>query len=159
MVTQEGTRPLLVEIQALVDASHGNPRRLSVGLEQNRLAMLLAVLHRHAGIGCFDQDVFVNAVGGVRIDEPAADLAVLLAIVSSLRSKPLPPKLVAFGEVGLAGEIRPAPRGQERLKEAAKLGFTLALIPKANAPKQAIKGIEIIALDRIEQAIEKLREM
>ncbi len=159
MVTQEGTRPLLVEIQALVDGSHGNPRRLSVGLEQNRLAMLLAVLHRHAGIGCFDQDVFVNAVGGVRIDEPAADLAVLLAIVSSLRSKPLPPKLVAFGEVGLAGEIRPAPRGQERLKEAAKLGFTLALIPKANAPKQPIKGIEIIALDRIEQAIEKLREM
>lgn len=159
MVTQEGTRPLLVEIQALVDASHGNPRRLSVGLEQNRLAMLLAVLHRHAGIGCFDQDVFVNAVGGVRIDEPAADLAVLLAIVSSLRSKPLPSKLVAFGEVGLAGEIRPAPRGQERLKEAAKLGFTLALIPKANAPKQPIKGIEILALDRIEQAIEKLREI
>lgn len=157
MVTQEGTRPLLVEIQALVDSSHGNPRRLSVGLEQNRLAMLLAVLHRHAGIGCFDQDVFVNAVGGVRIDEPAADLAVLLAIVSSLRSKPLPPKLVAFGEVGLAGEIRPAPRGQERLKEAAKLGFTLALIPRANAPKQPIKGIEIIALDRIEQAIDRLR--
>jgi DNA repair protein RadA/Sms len=159
MVTQEGTRPLLVEIQALVDSSHSNPRRLSVGLEQNRLAMLLAVLHRHAGIGCFDQDVFVNAVGGVRIDEPAADLAVLLAIVSSLRSKPLPPKLVAFGEVGLAGEIRPAPRGQERLKEAAKLGFTLALIPKANAPKQAIKGIEVIALDRIEQAIEKIRTL
>ena len=159
MVTQEGTRPLLVEIQALVDESHaGNPRRLSVGLEQNRLAMLLAVLHRHAGIGCFDQDVFVNAVGGVRINEPAADLAVLLAIVSSLRNKPLPPKLIAFGEVGLAGEIRPAPRGQERLKEAAKLGFTLALIPKANAPKQPIKGIEVVALDRIEQAIDKLRE-
>ncbi len=159
MVTQEGTRPLLVEIQALVDASHaGNPRRLTVGLEQNRLAMLLAVLHRHAGIGCFDQDVFVNAVGGVRIAEPAADLAVLLAIVSSLRNKPLPAKLVAFGEIGLAGEIRPAPRGQERLKEAAKLGFTHAMIPKANAPKQAIKGIEVIALDRIEQAIEKLRE-
>ena len=159
MVTQEGTRPLLVEIQALVDASHaGNPRRLTVGLEQNRLAMLLAVLHRHAGIGCFDQDVFVNAVGGVRIAEPAADLAVLLAIVSSLRNKPLPAKLVAFGEIGLAGEIRPAPRGQERLKEAAKLGFTHALIPKANAPTQPIKGIEVIALDRVEQAIEKLRE-
>ncbi len=158
MVTQEGTRPLLVEIQALVDTCHGNPRRLSVGLEQNRLAMLLAVLHRHAGIGCFDQDVFVNAVGGVRINEPAADLAVLLAIVSSLRNKPLPPKLIAFGEVGLAGEIRPAPRGQERLKEAAKLGFTLAFIPKANAPKQAIPGMEIIPLDRIEQAIDKLRE-
>jgi DNA repair protein RadA/Sms len=158
MVTQEGSRPLLVEIQALVDASHsGNPRRLSVGLEQNRLAMLLAVLHRHAGIGCFDQDVFVNAVGGVRINEPAADLAVLFAIVSSLKNKPLPQKLIAFGEVGLAGEIRPAPRGQERLKEAAKLGFTHALIPKANAPKQPIKGIEVIALDRIEQAIDTLR--
>ena len=159
MVTQEGTRPLLVEIQALVDATHApNPRRLSVGLEQNRLAMLLAVMHRHAGIVCFDQDVFVNAVGGVRITEPAADLAVLLAIVSSLRNKPLPAKLIAFGEVGLAGEIRPAPRGQERLKEAAKLGFTHALIPKANAPKQPIKGIEVIALDRVEQAIEQLRD-
>ncbi|MBI3525960.1 MAG: DNA repair protein RadA [Betaproteobacteria bacterium] len=159
MVTQEGTRPLLVEIQALVDATHSpSPRRLTVGLEQNRLAMLLAVLHRHAGIVCFDQDVFVNAVGGVRIAEPAADLAVLLAIVSSLRNQPLPAKLVAFGEVGLAGEIRPAPRGQERLKEAAKLGFTHALIPKANAPKQAIKGIEVIALDRVEQAIDRLRE-
>jgi DNA repair protein RadA/Sms len=158
MVTQEGTRPLLVEIQALVDSTHApNPRRLTVGLEQNRLAMLLAVLHRHAGIVCFDQDVFVNAVGGVRISEPAADLAVLLAIVSSLRNKPLPAKLIAFGEVGLAGEIRPAPRGQERLKEAAKLGFTHALIPKANAPKQPIKGMEVIALDRVEQAIEQLR--
>lgn len=160
MVTQEGTRPLLVEIQALVDAAHTpSPRRLSVGLEQNRLAMLLAVLHRHAGVVCFDQDVFVNAVGGVKIAEPAADLAVLLAIVSSLRNKPLPAKLIAFGEVGLAGEIRPAPRGQERLKEAAKLGFTHAIIPKANAPKQAIKGMEVIALERIEQAIEHLRSL
>lgn len=160
MVTQEGTRPLLVEIQALVDAAHTpSSRRLSVGLEQNRLAMLLAVLHRHAGVVCFDQDVFVNAVGGVKIAEPAADLAVLLAIVSSLRNKPLPPKLVAFGEVGLAGEIRPAPRGQERLKEAAKLGFTHAMIPKANAPKQPINGMEIIALERIEQAIEHLRNL
>ncbi|OIP11976.1 MAG: DNA repair protein RadA, partial [Betaproteobacteria bacterium CG2_30_59_46] len=115
MVTQEGTRPLLVEVQALVDEAHApNPRRLSVGLEQNRLAMLLAVLHRHAGIACFDQDVFVNAVGGVKITEPAADLAVLLAIVSSLRNKPLPAKLVVFGEVGLAGEVRPVQRGQER---------------------------------------------
>jgi DNA repair protein RadA/Sms len=158
MVTQEGTRPLLVEIQALVDSTHApSPRRLTVGLEQNRLAMLLAVLHRHAGIVCFDQDVFVNAVGGVRIAEPAADLAVLLAIVSSLRNKPVPAKLIAFGEVGLAGEIRPAPRGQERLKEAAKLGFTHAIVPKANAPKQAIKGIEVIALDRVEQAIEQMR--
>jgi DNA repair protein RadA/Sms len=160
LVTQEGTRPLLVEIQALVDEAHSpSPRRLSVGLEQNRLAMLLAVLHRHAGIACFDQDVFVNAVGGVKIGEPAADLAVLLAIVSSLRNRPLPKKLIAFGEVGLAGEIRPAPRGQERLREAAKLGFTHALIPKANAPKQPIKGIEVIALERVEQAVEKLREL
>ncbi len=159
MVTQEGTRPLLVEIQALVDPTHSSsPRRLTVGLEQNRLAMLLAVLHRHAGIVCFDQDVFVNAVGGVRITEPAADLAVLLAIISSLRNKPLQAKLIVFGEVGLAGEVRPAPRGQERLKEAAKLGFTHALIPKANAPKQPIKGIEVIAVDRVEQAIERLRE-
>jgi DNA repair protein RadA/Sms len=158
MVTQEGTRPLLVEIQALVDsAQSGNPRRLTVGLEQQRLAMLLAVLHRHAGVTCGDQDVFVNAVGGVRIQEPAADLAVLLAIVSSLRNQPLPGKLIAFGEIGLAGEIRPAPRGQDRLKEAAKLGFTHALIPKANAPKQAIKGMEVIPLERIEQAIEQLR--
>ncbi|NWG30923.1 MAG: DNA repair protein RadA [Rhodocyclaceae bacterium] len=160
LVTQEGTRPLLVEVQALVDsAMGGNPRRLTVGLEPQRLAMLLAVLHRHAGVMCGDQDVFVNAVGGVRIQEPAADLAVLLAIVSSLRNKPLPGKLVAFGEVGLAGEIRPAPRGQERLKEAAKLGFTHALIPKANAPKQPIKGIEVMALERVEQAIEVLRAL
>ncbi|MHB1429723.1 MAG: DNA repair protein RadA [Rhodocyclaceae bacterium] len=160
LVTQEGTRPLLVEIQALVDgALGGNPRRLTVGLESQRLAMLLAVLHRHAGVMCGDQDVFVNAVGGVRIQEPAADLAVLLAIVSSLRNKPLPAKLAVFGEVGLAGEIRPAPRGQERLREAAKLGFTRALIPKANAPKQPIKGIEVIALDRVEQAIEVLRSL
>jgi DNA repair protein RadA/Sms len=158
LVTQEGTRPLLVEIQALVDAAHApNPRRLSVGLEQNRLAMLLAVLHRHAGIACFDQDVFVNAVGGVKISEPAADLAVLLAIVSSLRAKPLPQKLVVFGEVGLAGEIRPAPRGQERLREAAKLGFTQAIIPRANVPKQAISGLEIIASDRVGEAIARLR--
>jgi DNA repair protein RadA/Sms len=160
MVTQEGTRPLLVEIQALVDAAHSpSPRRLTVGLDPQRLAMLLAVLHRHAGIVCFDQDVFVNAVGGVRIQEPAADLAVLLAIVSSLNNRPLPAKLVAFGEVGLAGEIRPAPRGQERLKEAAKLGFTHAFVPKANAPKQPIKGIEVIALERVEQAINALREL
>ncbi|MBD5804218.1 hypothetical protein AZOA_36610 [Azoarcus sp. Aa7] len=160
LVTQEGTRPLLVEIQALVDGAHSpNPRRLSVGLEQNRLAMLLAVLHRHAGVVCFDQDVFVNAVGGVKIAEPAADLAVLLAIVSSLRSRALPRELVVFGEVGLAGEIRPAPRGQERLKEAAKLGFTVAIIPKANAPKQAIAGMRVIAVDRIEEAIEQAREI
>ncbi|MDB5753878.1 MAG: repair protein RadA, partial [Massilia sp.] len=146
MVTQEGTRPLLVEIQALVDTSHlPNARRLSVGLEQNRLAMLLAVLHRHAGIAAFDQDVFINAVGGVKITEPAADLAVLLAINSSMRNKALPRGLVVFGEVGLAGEIRPAPRGQERLREAAKLGFSIAMIPKSNAPKQKIEGMTIVA--------------
>jgi DNA repair protein RadA/Sms len=159
MVTQEGTRPLLVEIQALVDASHlPNARRLSVGLEQNRLAMLLAVLHRHAGIAAFDQDVFINAVGGVKITEPAADLAVLLAINSSMRNKPLPRGFVVFGEVGLAGEIRPAPRGQERLREAAKLGFSLAMIPKANAPKMPIEGMTIIAVERIDDAFTKMRE-
>ena len=122
LVTQEGTRPLLVEIQALVDSAYTNPRRLSVGLEQNRLAMLLAVLHRHAGIACSDQDVFINAVGGVKIAEPAADLAVSLAIVSSLTARPLPKRLVVFGEVGLAGEIRPAPRGQERLRGGRQTG-------------------------------------
>jgi DNA repair protein RadA/Sms len=159
LVTQEGTRPLLVEIQALVDGSHApNPRRLSVGLEQNRLAMLLAVLHRHAGIACFDQDVFVNAVGGVKISEPAADLAVLAAIVSSLRAQPLPDKLVMFGEVGLAGEIRPVQRGQERLKEAAKLGFTRAIIPMANQPKQKIVGMTVHAVQRLDEAINLFRE-
>jgi len=160
LITQEGTRPMLVEIQALVDGSQSpNPRRLGVGVEQNRLAMLLAVLHRHAGVVCFDQDVFVNAVGGVKIAEPAADLAIVLAIVSSLRSRPLPRGLAVFGEVGLAGEIRPAPRGQERLKEAAKLGFTTAIIPKANAPRTAPDGMKIFAVDRIEQAIDRAREI
>ena len=160
LATLEGTRPLLVEIQALVDASHApNPRRLSVGLEQNRLAMLLAVLHRHAGIVCYDQDVFVNAVGGVRIGEPAADLAVMLAIVSSLTDRPIPGKVIAFGEVGLAGEVRPAPRGQDRLKEAAKLGFTRAIVPKANLPKSGIAGLEVIAVERVDEAVAKLREL
>ena len=160
LATLEGTRPLLVEIQALVDAAHApNPRRLSVGLEQNRLAMLLAVLHRHAGIACYDQDVFVNAVGGVRIGEPAADLAVMLAIVSSLTDRPIPGKVIAFGEVGLAGEVRPAPRGQDRLREAAKLGFTCAIVPKANLPKGKIPGLDIIAVERVDQAVAKLREL
>jgi DNA repair protein RadA/Sms len=160
MVTQEGTRPLLVEIQALVDTSHApNAKRLSVGLEQNRLAMLLAVLHRHASVAAFDQDVFINAVGGVKITEPAADLAVLLAINSSMRNKPLPKGLVVFGEVGLAGEIRPAPRGQERLREAAKLGFSIAMIPKSNVPKQAIEGLRIISVDRIDEALNKIRDV
>jgi len=154
MVTQEGTRPLLVEIQALVDEARSpNPRRLCVGLEQNRLAMLLAVLHRHAGIPCFDQDVFVNAVGGVKITEPGADLAILLAVVSSLKNKPLAEKMIVIGEVGLAGEIRPVQRGQERFKEAAKLGFKQAIIPLANKPKQAIPGMDIIAVARIRDAV------
>jgi DNA repair protein RadA/Sms len=157
LVTLEGTRPLLVEIQALVDSGGPSPRRLSVGLDRDRLAMLLAVLHRHAGMACFDQDVFVNAVGGVRISEPAADLAVLLAIQGSLRGKPLPRGFIAFGEVGLAGEVRPAPRGQERLKEAAKLGFSVAVVPKANAPKRAIEGLTVHAVERVDQAIDVAR--
>jgi len=158
LATQEGTRPLLVEIQALVDAAHvPNPRRLCVGLDPQRLAMLLAVLSRHAGVATFDQDVFVNAVGGVRIEEPAADLAVLLAVGSSLRNRALPRGLVVFGEVGLAGEVRPAPRGQERLREAAKLGFSRALIPRANAPRQPIEGLEIIAVKRVDEALAELR--
>ena len=157
LVTLEGTRPLLVEVQALVDTGGPSPRRLSVGIERDRLAMMLAVLHRHAGIAASDQDVFVNAVGGVRISEPAADLAVMLAIQSSLRGKPLPRGFLAFGEVGLAGEVRPAPRGQERLKEAAKLGFGIAVVPKANAPRRAIEGLVVHAVERIEQAIELTR--
>ncbi len=162
LATLEGTRPLLVEVQALVDtAAAPSPRRLSVGLDAARLAMLLAVLHRHAGVASADQDVFVNAVGGVRIAEPAADLAVLLAIQSSLRNRPLPRGLVAFGEVGLAGEIRPAPRGQERLREARKLGFSTAIIPAANAPKGAagrqFEGLDIHPVSRIDEALEAVR--
>jgi DNA repair protein RadA/Sms len=155
MVTQEGSRPLLVELQALVDTSHSaNSRRLTVGLEQNRLAMLLAVLHRHAGVAAFDQDVFVNAVGGVRINEPASDLPVLLAIVSSLRGNVVGGKTVAFGEIGLSGEVRAVQRGQDRLKEAAKLGFNRAIIPTANAPKTSPKNMELIKVDHISQAID-----
>ena len=162
MVTLEGTRPMLVEIQALVDSGGPSPRRLSVGLERDRLAMLLAVLHRHAGVACMDQDVFVNAVGGVHIREPAADLAVMLAITSSLRGKPLPKGFLAFGEVGLAGEVRPAPRGQERLKEAAKLGFSVAVVPKANLPKKndkAFDGLTIHGVERIEEAMQVVRQL
>ena len=159
LVTLEGTRPMLVEIQALVDSGGPSPRRLSVGLDRDRLAMMLAVMHRHAGIACMDQDVFVNAVGGVRISEPAADLAVMLAIQSSLRGRPLPRGFIAFGEVGLAGEVRPAPRGQERLKEAAKLGFSVAVVPKANAPKKPIEGLTIHSVERIEQAIDLARSL
>jgi len=160
LVTLEGTRPLLVEIQALVDSAHTpNPRRLSVGLEQNRLAMLLAVLHRHAGIATWEQDVFVNAVGGMRISEPAADLAVCLAVVSSLTDRPIREKVAVFGEVGLAGEVRPAPRGQERLKEAAKLGFEKAIVPRANQPKGKLAEIEVVAVERVDQAVQVLRNL
>ncbi len=160
LATLEGTRPLLVEIQALVDSAHTpNPRRLCVGLEQNRLAMLLAVLHRHAGIATWEQDVFVNGVGGVRIGEPAADLAVSLAVVSSLTDRPIPGKVVVFGEVGLAGEVRPAPRGQDRLKEAAKLGFEKAIVPKANLPKGKIAGLEVIGVERVDRAVQVLRDL
>ena len=159
MVTLEGSRPLLVEIQALVDTSGPSPRRLSVGLDRDRLAMLLAILHRHAGVACMDQDVFVNAVGGVRISEPAADLAVMLAITSSLRGKALPKGFFAFGELGLAGEVRPAPRGQERLREAAKLGFSVAVVPRANAPKKPIDGLTIHAVDRVDEAMEVVRNL
>jgi DNA repair protein RadA/Sms len=160
VATLEGTRPLLVEIQALVDPAHApNARRLSLGLEANRLAMLLAVLHRHAGIATWEHDVFVNAVGGVRIGEPAADLAVSLAVVSSLTDKPIPSKVLAFGEVGLAGEVRPAARGQERLREAAKLGFERAIVPKANLPKAKIAGLETLGVERIDQAVRLLREL
>jgi DNA repair protein RadA/Sms len=159
VATLEGSRPLLVEIQALVDpVQGGNPRRLAVGLDAQRLALLLAVLHRHGGVDTSGYDVFVNAVGGVRIQEPAVDLAVLLAINSSLRNKPLPAKSIVFGEVGLAGEIRPVQRGQERLREAAKLGFRTVLIPTANKPKQGIDGVTIITVDRVGAAMGALRE-
>jgi len=155
MVTMEGTRPLLLEVQALVDDSQlANPRRVSLGPEQNRLAMLLAVQHRHGGVQMSDQDVFVNVVGGVRISETAADLPVLLAALSSFRDHALPNNLIVFGEVGLAGEIRPVPNGQERLREAAKLGFQRALIPAANAPKAGIKGMEIHAVTRYTDVLE-----
>jgi len=159
LVTLEGTRPMLVELQALVDSGGPSPRRLSVGIDRDRLAMMLAVLHRHAGIASFDQDVFVNAVGGVRIGEPAADLAVMLAIQSSLRARPLPRGFFAFGEVGLAGEVRPAPRGQERLREAAKLGFSVAVVPKANAPRKPVEGLAIHAVERIEEAMALARSL
>jgi DNA repair protein RadA/Sms len=154
MVTLEGSRPLLVEVQALVDESHlSNPRRVTTGLESNRLAMLLAVLHRHGGVVTYDQDVFANVVGGVRVTETGADLALVLALMSSLRSRNLPQDLVVFGEVGLAGEIRPVPNGQERLMEAAKHGFKRALVPRANAPRKDIKGLQVIAVTRLDEAL------
>ena len=154
MVTWEGSRPLLVEIQALVDESHlSNPRRVTVGLDQNRLAMLLAVLHRHGSVVTYDQDVFVNAVGGLRVQETAADLAIMMAVLSSLKNKPLPEGLIMFGEVGLSGEIRPVPSGQERLREAQKHGFKIALVPKGNAPLKPIKGMTIHAVDNLQEAL------
>ena len=154
MVTWEGSRPLLVEVQALVnETSLGNPRRVCVGLEQNRLAMLLAVLQRQAGVHTYQYDVFVNVVGGVRVLETAADLALLLAVHSSLKDQALPKGLIAFGEVGLAGEIRPVQNGHERLKEAAKHGFTHAIVPKANAPKQPIDGLKITAVKNLSEAL------
>ncbi len=157
MVMWEGTRPLLIEIQALVDDSHlGNPRRVAVGMDQNRLSMLLAVLHRHGGIMVGDQDVFVNVVGGMRVMETSADLALLLAIVSSFRDRILPQDLIVFGEVGLSGEIRPVPSGQERLREAAKHGFKRAIVPAANAPREKSLGIEVVAVKNLQQALEAL---
>ncbi len=157
LATQEGSRPLLVEVQALVDAAHiPNPRRLCVGLEPQRLAMLLAVLHRHAGVACFDQDVYLNVVGGIRVSEPAADLAILAAIMSSLRDRPLPERLVVFGELGLSGELRPSPRGQERLREAARLGFATALVPKANLPRREMEGLTVVGVSSLAEALDWL---
>jgi DNA repair protein RadA/Sms len=157
MVIWEGTRPLLVEVQALVDQSpYGNPRRVSVGIDSNRIAMLLAVMHRHSGIQAADQDVYVNVVGGIKVTETSADLALLVAILSSMRNKPLPQDLVVFGEVGLAGEIRPVPSGQERLFEAAKHGFKRAIVPLTNCPKGGIPGIEILGVTTLAQALDKL---
>ena len=155
MVVWEGTRPILVEIQALVDESHfGHPKRVAVGLDQNRLSMLLAVMHRHGGIHCGDQDVYINVVGGVRVSETSADLALLMSVLSSFRDRPLPQDMVIFGEVGLSGEIRPVPSGQDRLKEAAKHGFKRAIAPKANLPKGGIEGMQVMAVEHISQALE-----
>lgn len=157
MVVWEGTRPMLVEIQALVDESSlGNPRRVAVGLDQTRLAMLLAVLNRHGGLMVGDQDVFVNVVGGVKVMETSADLALLLSVVSSFRDVALPQDLVVFGEVGLSGEIRPVPSGQERLREAAKHGFKRAIVPKSNIPKSGIEGMEVVGVQKLSEALEAI---
>jgi DNA repair protein RadA/Sms len=158
--TKEGSRPLLVEVQALVDQSHlGNPRRVCVGLDSQRLAMLLAVLHRHAGIATYDQDVFVNVVGGVRITETGVDLALLLAVLSSLRNRPLPHDLIVFGELGLAGEIRPVSGGQERLREAAKHGFKHAIVPVANAPKGKMGEMQLLPVQSLQDAVDHFKNL
>jgi len=155
MVTREGSRPMLVEVQALLADSHmGNPRRVTVGLDQNRLAMLLAVLQRHGGIATHDQDVFINVVGGVRVTETAADLPLIMAALSSLRNRPIPADWIIFGEIGLAGEVRPVQGGQDRLREAAKHGFKKAIVPKANVPKGQTLDIEIIAVEHLTDALD-----
>ncbi|MDB9951155.1 DNA repair protein RadA [Candidatus Thioglobus sp.] len=158
MVTREATRPLLVEIQALVDQANGTPKRVSVGLDQNRLSLQLAILHKHSGIATFDQDVFINVVGGIKVSETASDLVVMLAIVSSLRDKVIPSKWIAFGEVGLTGEVRPVYNSIERLSEAQKQGFEVAIIPKGNAPKKPIKGMKVVTVGYLYQAIQYLLE-
>ncbi|MEE4217356.1 MAG: DNA repair protein RadA [Xanthomonadales bacterium] len=156
-VVREGTRPILLEVQALVDPSHlNNPRRVALGLEHNRLAMMLAVLHRHGGISLSDYDVFINIVGGMRVSETAADLPMLLALYSSFRDKPINSKMISFGEVGLSGEIRPVPDGEQRLREAAGHGYTQALIPVANAPRKTLDGLKIVPLSHVSQAVEKV---
>lgn len=154
--TKEGSRPLIVEVQALVDQSNlgGNPRRLSVGLDTQRLSMLLAIMHRHSGISTHSMDVFLNVVGGLEISETAADLAIILAILSSLKNRPLPHDLIVFGELGLAGEIRPVPGGQDRLKEAAKHGFKIAVVPQANATKKILDGLRVIGVQSLKEAID-----
>ena len=153
MISREGTRPLLVEVQALVDDAHGQPRRVALGLDQNRLNMLLAVMHRHGGVQTSGQDVYVNVVGGLKITETGSDLAVLLACASSLRGKALPQQLAVFGEVGLSGEIRPVPNGQERLKEAIKHGFKYIILPRGNAPQKPIPNVQIISVARLHEAL------
>jgi DNA repair protein RadA/Sms len=158
MVTREATRPLLIEVQALVDQANGVPKRICVGMDQNRLALQLAILHKHGSIVTFDQDVFINVVGGIKVSETASDLVVMLAIVSSLRDRAIPKDWIAFGEVGLTGEVRPVYNAQERLSEAQKQGFKLAIIPKANAPKKPLKGIKVIAIERLFEALEYLSE-
>jgi DNA repair protein RadA/Sms len=156
-VVREGTRPILLEVQALVDLSHlNNPRRVALGLEHNRLAMMLAVMHRHGGVSLADHDVFINVVGGIRVSETGADLPMLLALYSSFRDKPLPDRMICFGEVGLSGEIRPVTDGEPRLREAAGHGFTTALVPAANAPRKPLKGMKIVPLRHVSEALEKL---